>query len=81
MALKTENVSEEQLVSDTKADLLTLETPEDSRKHLNTVALRAYSGQKRSDKDGIEDGRIAELLPMVHRIVRKVVTYLRPTYL
>ncbi len=78
MAVKTENISEEQLISDTKADLLTLGTPEDSRKHLNSVALRAYSGQKRSDKDGIEDGRIAELLPMVHRIVRQVVTYLRP---
>ncbi len=78
MALKTENISEEQLTKDTKADLLTLGTPEDSRKHLNTVALRAYSGQKKSDKDGIEDGRIAELLPMVHGIVRKVVTYLRP---
>jgi RNA polymerase sigma factor for flagellar operon FliA len=78
VAVKTENISEGQLISDTKADLLTLGTPEDSRKHLNTVALRAYSGQKRSAKDGIEDGQIAELLPMVHRIVRKVVTYLRP---
>lgn len=78
MPVKTENISEEQLVSDTKDDLLTLGTPDDSRKHLNTVALRAYSGQKKSDKNGIEDGRIAELLPMVHRIVRQVVTYLRP---
>jgi len=78
VAVKTENISEEQLISDTKADLLTLGTPEDSRKHLNTVALRAYSGQKSAAKDGIEDGRIAELLPMVHRIVRQVVTYLRP---
>ncbi len=78
MALKTENISEEQLTKDSKADLLTLGTPEDSRKHLNSVALRAYSGQKRSDKDPIEDGRIADLLPMVHRIVRQVVTYLRP---
>ena len=78
MAVKTENISEEQFIKDTKADLLTLGTPEDSRKHLNTVALRAYSGQKKSDKDGIEDGRIADLLPMVHMIVRKVVTYLRP---
>jgi len=78
VAVKTENISEGQLISDTKADLLTLETPEDSRKHLNSVALRAYSGQKRSAKDGIEDEQIAELLPMVHRIVRQVVTYLRP---
>jgi RNA polymerase sigma factor for flagellar operon FliA len=78
VAVKTENISEEQFVRDSKADLLTLGTPEDSRKHLNSVALRAYSGQKRTPKDGIEDGRIAELLPMVHRIVRRVVTYLRP---
>jgi len=76
--VKAENISEAQFVRDSKADLLTLETPEDSRNHLNSVALRAYSGQKRTAKDGIEDGRIAELLPMVHRIVRQVVTYLRP---
>jgi len=78
VAVKTENISEEQLTKDTKADLLTLETPEDSRKHLNSVALRAYSGQKRSPKGQVEDEQIAELLPMVHRIVRQVVTYLRP---
>jgi len=78
VAVKAENISEAQFVRDPKADLLTLETPEDSRNHLNSVALRAYSGQKRTAKDGIEDGRIAELLPMVHRIVRQVVTYLRP---
>ena len=78
MAVKTENISEGQLISDTKADLLTLETPEDSRKHLNSVALRAYSGQKRSPQGRVEDEQIAELLPMVNRIVRQVVTYLRP---
>jgi len=78
VAVKTENISEEQFVRDSKADLLTLGTPEDSRKHLNSVALRAYSGQKRSAKDGIENEQIAELLPMVHSIVRQVVTYLRP---
>ncbi len=76
--MKAENISEVQFIGDPKADLLTLETPEDSRKHLNSVALRAYSGQKRSIKGGIEDKQIAELLPMVHRIVRQVVTYLRP---
>jgi len=78
VAVKTENFSQEQFVRDSKADLLTLGTPEDSRKHLNSVALRAYSGQKRSAKDGIENEQIAELLPMVHGIVRQVVTYLRP---
>ena len=43
-----------------------------------SVALRAYSGQKRPVKVGIENERIAEFLPMVHRIVRQVVTYLKP---
>ncbi len=78
MAVKTENISEEQFIKDTKADLLTLETPEDSRKHLNSIALRAYSGQKRSTKGEVENEQIAELLPMVHKVVRKVVTYLKP---
>jgi len=78
VAVKTENFSEEQFVRDSKAGLLTLGTPEDSRKHLNSVALRAYSGQKRSTKGEVENEQIAELLPMVHRIVRQVVTYLRP---
>lgn len=78
MAVKTENFSQEQFVRDSKAGLLTLGTPEDSRKHLNSVALRAYSGQKRSTKGEVENEQIAELLPMVHRIVRQVVTYLRP---
>jgi DNA-directed RNA polymerase specialized sigma subunit len=58
--------------------LLTLETPKDSRKHLNSVALRTYSDQKKSTKCAINDDQITELLPMVHGIVRKVVTYLRP---
>ena len=78
MAVKTENISEAQFVRDPKADLLTLETPEDSRKHLNGVALRAYSGQKKSAKGQVENEQIAELLPMVHKVVRQVVTYLRP---
>ena len=78
MAVKTENISEEQFIKDTKADLLTLETPEDSRKHLNSVALRAYTGQKWATKGEVENEQIAELLPMVHKVVRKVVTYLKP---
>jgi RNA polymerase sigma factor for flagellar operon FliA len=78
VAVKPENICEVQFIGDPKADLLTLETPEDSRKHLNSVALRAYSGQKKSVKGGIEDKQIAELLPMVHKVVRQVVTYLKP---
>ncbi len=78
MTIETENISENQLIRNNKDGLLTLDKPEDSRKHLNCVALRAYSGQKKSDKRGIDDEQITELLPMVHRIVKQVVTYLRP---
>ena len=78
MAVKAKNICEIRFVSNTKADLSTLQTLEDSRKHLNSVALRAYSGQKRSAKGGVENEQIAELLPMVHKVVRQVVTYLKP---
>jgi len=48
------------------------------RKHLNNVALRAYAVQKKSVRGQIENEQIAELLPMVHNIARRVVTYLKP---
>jgi RNA polymerase sigma factor for flagellar operon FliA len=75
---KTENISEDQSITNADADLLTLENHENGRRHLNSVALRAYSGQNKSGKHAIKDEQITELLPMVHKIVRKVVTYLRP---
>jgi RNA polymerase sigma factor for flagellar operon FliA len=78
VAVKAENICENQFIREHKTDLTVLRPPEDSRKHLNRVALRAYSGQKRSTKGRVEDEQIAELLPMVHNIVRQVVTYLRP---
>ncbi len=46
-----------------------------SPKRLKTIALRAYSDQK---KQSIQDHQIAELLPMVPKIVRRVITYLKP---
>ena len=49
-----------------------------SRKHLNNVALRAYSVQKRAVQGEVENEHIAELLPMVHKIAKQVVTYLKP---
>jgi RNA polymerase sigma factor for flagellar operon FliA len=49
-----------------------------SRKHLNGIALRAYTVQKKSVHGEIENEQIAELLPMVHKIARQVITYLRP---
>lgn len=78
MAIESENISDDRLIGAAEADLLTLETPKDSRKHLNRVALRAYSGQKKAANCPVKDEQITELLPMIHRIVRKVVTYLRP---
>jgi len=85
VAVKAKNFCEVQFVSGTKADpsgrrtdLSTLQTFEDSRKHLNSVALRAYSGQKMSAEGGVKNEQIAELLPMVHKVVRQVVTYLKP---
>lgn len=78
MAVKPENICEDQLVRDPKADESAVGTLKDCRKHPNSVALRAYSGQKTSARVGIENEQIAEFLPMVHKIVRQVVTYLKP---
>ena len=65
MAPLTEQIREERLTRE-------------SRSHLNNVALRAYSGQKQSLRGGVEDAQIAEFLPMVNKIARQVVTYLKP---
>ncbi len=62
MAVRTKQIPEQQLVKD-------------SPKRLKTVALRAYSGQK---KQSVDDQQITSFLPMVHKIVQQVVTYLRP---
>ena len=48
---------------------------EDSQKHLKAVALRTYGGQK---KQSLRNKRIDEFLPMIHKIVQRVVTYLKP---
>jgi RNA polymerase sigma factor for flagellar operon FliA len=48
------------------------------KKHLNNIALRAYSVGKKSVHGRIGDEQIAELLPMVHKIARRVVIYLKP---
>ena len=47
----------------------------DSQKHLKTVAVRTYSDQK---KQSVKDEQIAQFLPMVQKIVQRVVTYLKP---
>ncbi len=65
MPVTTKNIREDKLARD-------------NQKHLNSVALRAYTGHKRSVKSGIENEQITDFLPMVHKIVGQVVTYLRP---
>lgn len=62
MAVETKNISEQQLVKDGK-------------KHLKAVVLRAYSGHQ---EQLLDNEQIAEFLPMVHRIVQRVVVYLKP---
>ncbi len=49
--------------------------PPESSEHLKAVALRAYSGHRHRP---IGDEEILQLLPMVHKIARRAVTYLRP---
>ena len=50
----------------------------EEKKHLNSTALRAYSDQKRSASGEVDNERITSYLPMVHKIVRQVITYLKP---
>lgn len=50
---------------------------ESERRHLSSVALRAYAGQRKSETD-LGNDQIAAFLPMVHKIARQVVTYLKP---
>jgi len=75
VAVETKNISVHQFIRDPKADKLASGTLKDSQKHLNTVAMRAYSGEKRQS---VKSEQIAQFLPMVHKIVQRVVTYLKP---
>jgi len=65
---RTENISE---TADRTAVGSTLENGD----HLKAVALRAYSGHRHR---AISDDEIVELLPMVHKIARRTVRYLKP---
>jgi RNA polymerase sigma factor for flagellar operon FliA len=62
VTVKTKNISRQKLVKD---DL----------RHLNAVAVRTYSDQKRQPFEG---EKIAQFLPMVHKIAWRVITYLKP---
>jgi RNA polymerase sigma factor for flagellar operon FliA len=47
--------------------------------HLKAVALRTYSGQKgsASGSSWLDEEKIVQFLPMVHKIARRVATYLK----
>lgn len=62
MATKTKTIAQRRLA-------------EESRRHLRTAARTAYADQK---KQVIDNQQITELLPMVHKIVQKVVIYIKP---
>ncbi len=64
MAVETKNISKSQSVG-----------IKGSPRHLKTVAMRAYSDQK---KQSVGNEQITGLLPMVRKIVQRVVTYLKP---
>ena len=49
---------------------------ENSPKYLTAAAKHAYDNQK---EELIDSDQITQFLPMVHRIVRRVVTYLKPS--
>lgn len=56
----------------------TKKTPGDSRKNLTALKAtvkRTYNDQKQRS---IDDKQIAQFLPMVHKIIQRVVTYLKP---
>ncbi|MCX5633250.1 MAG: FliA/WhiG family RNA polymerase sigma factor [Phycisphaerae bacterium] len=48
---------------------------EDNKEHLKTRARNAYDGQK---KESIDNELITQFLPMVHKIVQRAVTYIKP---
>lgn len=62
MAVQTQKIPERSLA-------------EDGKGHAGTVTMRAYAGQQ---APSVEKERIGQFLPMVRRIVERVITYLRP---
>ncbi len=62
MTVETKKTSPEQLA-------------ENSQEHLKAVAKHAYSDQK---EKFIDNEQITQFLPMVHKVVQKVVTYIKP---
>lgn len=51
---------------------------EEKQKHPNNVAFRAYTLEKESSSCDLENERIINFLPMVNKIARHVISYLKP---
>ena len=62
MTVETKKNSREQLV-------------QDSQEHLKAIAIHAYNDQK---EECVENEQVTQFLPMVHKIVRRVVIYVKP---
>jgi len=75
MPVETKNMAQLTLIGRPGTDKSDVEILKGSRRHRNAAALRAYSGQK---TQSVKNEQIAEFLPMVRRIVHKVVSYLKP---
>lgn len=60
---------------ETTAVTLPMEESTDGGEHLKTVALRTYGGHR---THRIGDAEILELLPLVHSIARRAVSYVKP---
>ena len=48
---------------------------EDSQDHMKAAAIHAYNDQK---EEFIDDEQITRFLPMVHKVIQRVVTYIKP---
>lgn len=75
MAVKAENICGNTFIGEPN-DIQA--TSDERRATSYSVALRTYAGQNKTARGRIADEQVAELLPMVGRIVKRVVTYLKP---
>ena len=75
MAAENNNNSEHHPAKNSIGPRLGLGTINSNSKHLKSVVQRTYAESK---GPVIEDEQITQFLPMVHKIVQRVVTYLKP---
>lgn len=58
--------------------LITETIIEEKQKHPGSINFRAYTLEKESSTSDLENERIVKFLPMVNKIARQVVSYLKP---